>query len=269
MRLLASLCLLCWLAAPLGAAERVVSIAPFLTDMVLQLDARSQLVGVLDDGQLSGELDKVARVGSYGTLSAERIVATKPDLVLAWSSGSPAKLLARLRSWNIQVAEFDPQRLDDIDDMTLQLGELLDRKPQAAALASRFNSQLDQLRQQHSTHQPRVFLQLWDNPLYTVAGDQMLSDALSLCGADNVFANLTGLAPQVGREGVLVANPDTIIAVADAGISAERWLDEWRRFPQLAAVEQQRLYVLDSDLLVRPTPAIIEGVTQLCELVSH
>ncbi|WVM90657.1 hypothetical protein UMZ34_11915 [Halopseudomonas pachastrellae] len=57
-----------------------------------------------------------------------------------------------------------------------------------------------------------MFLQLWDNPLYTVAGDQLLSDALSLCGADNVFADLTGLAPQVGREGVLVANPDTIIA---------------------------------------------------------
>ena len=148
MRLLASLGLLCWLAAPLSAAERVVSIAPFLTDMVLQLAARSQLVGVLDDGQLSGELDKVARVGSYGTLSAERIVATKPDLVLAWSSGSPAELLARLRSWNIQVAEFDPQRLDDIDDMTLQLGELLDRKAQAAALAGSFNSQLDQLRAQ-------------------------------------------------------------------------------------------------------------------------
>ena len=114
-----------------------------------------------------------------------------------------------------------------------------------------------------------MFLQLWDNPLYTVAGDQLLSDALSLCGADNVFADLTGLAPQVGREGVLVANPDTIIALADAGITAERWLDEWRRFPQLTAVEQQRLYVLDSDLLVRPTPAIIEGVGRLCELVRR
>ena len=252
MRLLAGLCLLCWLATPLAAAERVVSIAPFLTDMVLQLDARSQLVGVLDDGQLHGELDKVARVGSYGTLSAERIVATHPDLVLAWTSGNPPALLERLRSWNIPVAEFDPQRLDDIDDMTLQLGELLDRKPQATVLASSFNHQLDQLREQQGANRARVFLQLWDNPLYTVAGDQLLSDALSLCGADNVFADLTGLAPQVGREGVLVANPD-----------------EWRRFPQLAAVEQQRLYVLDSDLLVRPTPAIIEGVGRLCELVRR
>ncbi|MEB3733971.1 hypothetical protein ULF88_07215 [Halopseudomonas pachastrellae] len=89
MRLLAGLCLLCWLAAPLGAAERVVSIAPFLTDMVLQLDARSQLVGVLDDGQLHGELDNVARVGSYGTLSAERIVATH----LIWCLPGPAVTL--------------------------------------------------------------------------------------------------------------------------------------------------------------------------------
>jgi len=252
---------------PVQAAERIVSLAPFLTDMALQLGAGARLVGVLDDGQLPAELSDRQTVGSYQTLSAERIVSVQPDLILAWTSGNPPDLLERLRGWGIRVEQFDPQRLDDIASMTLQLGELLDQPAEAQALEADFRAQLDRLRAPPSSTRPKVFLQLWDNPLYTAAGDQLLSDALSLCGADNVFADLAGLAPQVGREGVLAANPDIIIALADQGVTAEACLDDWRRFPKLAAVKHNRLHVLDSDLLVRPTPAIIVGVEQLCGLV--
>lgn len=266
-QLLALLLALILNVLPVQAAERVVSLAPFLTDMTLQLGAGARLVGVLDDGQLPPELSELPAVGSYQTLSAERIVSVRPDLVLAWTSGNPPELLNRLRGWGIRVEQFDPQRLDDIASMTLQLGELLDQQTEAQALEAGFRAQLDQLRAPPSASRPKVFLQLWNNPLYTAAGDQLLSDALTLCGADNVFADLAGLAPQVGREGVLAANPDVIIALADQGVTAEGWLADWHRFPRMSAVQHNRLHVLDSDLLVRPTPAIIEGVGRLCELV--
>ena len=78
---------------PVQAAERIVSLAPFLTDMTLQLGAGARLVGVLDDGQLPAELSDRQTVGSYQTLSAERIVSVQPDLILAWTSGNPRELL--------------------------------------------------------------------------------------------------------------------------------------------------------------------------------
>lgn len=261
--------LACLFALPAqAAAQRIVSLAPFLTDMVQLLDAGDRLVGVLDDGQLPPELAQVPRVGAYQTLSAESIVAQRPDLVLAWTSGNSPALLQRLRSWHIQVVEFDPQSLADIASATQALGELLGQDRQAEQVLSDYHQQLQALAPPAGQRSQRVFIQLWDNPLYTVAGGQLVSDALQHCGAQNVFAKLPGLAPQVGREGVLAANPDIIIALADQAISAQPWLDDWRRFPQLKAVADERLYVLASDKLVRPTPRVVEGVAKLCALVT-
>ncbi|GAA6133086.1 cobalamin-binding protein [Halopseudomonas sabulinigri] len=261
--------LACLFALPAqAAAQRIVSLAPFLTDMVQLLDAGDRLVGVLDDGQLPPELAQVPRVGAYQTLSAESIVAQRPDLVLAWTSGNSPALLQRLRSWHIQVVEFDPQSLADIASATQALGELLGQDTQAEQVLSDYHQQLQSLAPPAGQRPQRVFIQLWDNPLYTVAGGQLVSDALQHCGAQNVFAKLPGLAPQVGREGVLAANPDIIIALADQAISAQPWLDDWRRFPQLKAVADERLYVLASDQLVRPTPRVVEGVAKLCALVT-
>tara|TARA_R110000764_G_scaffold120765_2_gene208425 strand:+ start:25769 stop:26602 length:834 start_codon:yes stop_codon:yes gene_type:complete len=261
--------LACVLSFPIQAAsQRIVSLAPFLTDMVLLLDAGDQLVGVLDDGQLKPELAQVPRIGAYQTLSAESIVAQRPDLVLAWTSGNPPELLQRLRSWGIQVAEFDPQSLADIATATETMGGLLDKPDRATQILSAYQQQLLALEPPVGQAVQRVFIQLWDNPMYTVAGGQLVSDALQHCGAQNVFAELPGLAPQVGREGVLAANPDVIIALADQTVSAQPWLDDWRRFPELKAVATNRLYTLASDQLVRPTPEVVQGVAALCALVT-
>ncbi|HDY99432.1 MAG TPA: cobalamin-binding protein, partial [Pseudomonas sabulinigri] len=176
--------LACVLSFPIQAAsQRIVSLAPFLTDMVLLLDAGDQLVGVLDDGQLKPELAQVPRIGAYQTLSAESIVAQRPDLVLAWTSGNPPELLQRLRSWGIQVAEFDPQSLADIATATETMGGLLDKPDRATQILSAYQQQLLALEPPVGQAVQRVFIQLWDNPMYTVAGGQLVSDALQHCGA--------------------------------------------------------------------------------------
>lgn len=187
-RLLALLLALPLNLLPVQAAERIVSLAPFLTDMTLQLGAGARLVGVLDDGQLPAELSDRQTVGSYQTLSAERIVSVQPDLILAWTSGNPRELLERLRGWGIRVEQFDPQRLDDIASMTLQLGELLDQPAEAQALEADFRAQLDRLRAAPSATRPKVFLQLW-----TTRSTRPL--AISCCPMRSVCAALTTSSP--------------------------------------------------------------------------
>ncbi|MEH6389790.1 MULTISPECIES: cobalamin-binding protein [Pseudomonas] len=251
------------------AAERVVSLAPFLTDIVIMLDATERLVGVLDEGQRSAELDAVPRVGGHQSLSLELIVSQKPDLVLAWESGNPPALLSRLEGWGIQVLRFDPKDLESIASAVEQLGDVLQVAERAAAVTGRYNAALSQLAVPVGDDAPRVFIQLWDDPIYTVSGNQLIGDAVNHCGGINVFDALPGLAPQVGREGVLAANPDLILVLADDGKAVTEWLDRWRRFPQLNAVRQDGLHVLDSDRLVRPTPDVLDGVAQLCELIAR
>lgn len=251
------------------AAERVVSLAPFLTDMVIMLDATDRLVGVLNDGHLPPEIDDIPRVGGHQTLSLELIVSLKPDLVLAWDSGNPPALLDRLEGWGIQVLRFDPKDLSSIATTVEKLGEALNAAERATEMNQRYRSALAELAVPVDNRSPGVFIQLWDDPLYTVTGNQLIGDAVKHCGGRNVFENLPGLAPQVGREGVLAANPDLILVLADDGKSVTEWLDRWRRFPQLNAVRRNGLHVLDSDRLVRPTPGVLDGVQRLCELIER
>ncbi|WP_339846784.1 cobalamin-binding protein [uncultured Halopseudomonas sp.] len=250
-----------------GEAQRIVSLAPFLTDMLVQLDVSDRLVGVLDDGLLDEKLDSVKRVGGYQTLSRELILSQKPDLVLAWTSGNDPQLLAQLENWGLQVERFDPQRLADIAGMTRELGLLLGVSGRAEQLAVDFEQALVRLQRPINDDAPRVFVQLWDNPLYTVSDQQLIGDALRHCGARNIFGELSVLAPQVGRESVIAADPDLIIVFADEPAQANPWLQRWRQFPQMRAVRNNGLKSLDGDSLVKPTPQLAEGLEGLCNLV--
>lgn len=261
---LAGLLLFC---LPAFAAPRVVSLAPFLTDMMIQLDATEQLVGLLDDGSVPEQLAHVGRVGGHQTLSPERILALRPDLVLAWSSGNPHELLTRLEQWGLTVRRFDPQRLDDIAETTLELGRLVGRTERAGDLVSQYRLSLAGLYRPIDNAAPRVFIQLWDDPLYTVSDQQLLGDALNHCGARNVFGGLRILAPQVGRESVIAANPDIILLFSREPAESHPWLQRWRQFPQLSAVRNQRLHSINGDTLVRPTTRIVDGLAALCEVI--
>lgn len=251
-----------------AGAQRIVSLAPFLTDMVVQLDAADRLVGVLDDGLLVEQLASVVRVGGHQTLSRELIVAQQPDLVLAWTSGNDPQLLAQLESLGLRVARFDPQRLDDIAPMTRALGELLGTPAVAEALAAGFEQSLARLHRPVASDAPRVFVQLWDDPLYTVSDQQMIGDALRHCGARNVFGELPVLAPLVGRESVIAADPDLIIAFSQEPAQAHPWLQRWRQFEQLRVVREEGFRTMDGDALVRPTPDLVKGLEQLCGLIT-
>lgn len=250
-------------------AQRIVSLAPFLTDMLILLEVSDRLVGVLDDDLLDNKLESVARVGGYQTLSRELILAQQPDLVLAWTSGNDAQLLAQLESWGLRVERFDPQRLTDIATTTRGLGRLLGVPERADAMANDFELSLSRLHRPMTIESPRVFVQLWDDPLYTVSNQQLLGDALNHCGAHNVFGDLPVLAPQVGRESVIAADPDLIIAFSDEPAQANPWLQRWRQFAQLQAVRHEGLRSMEGDALVRPTPALLEGLEALCGLIAE
>ena len=113
----------------------------------------------------------------------------------------------------------------------------------------------------------RVFYEIWDTPLYTVGGRHLITQAIGVCGGENVFAALTLPAPAVGIEAVLAAKPDAIIAGADRGVRPA-WLDAWRRWADLPAVAKGRLFVVDADLLHRPGPRFLDGVVELCAAIA-
>jgi iron complex transport system substrate-binding protein len=109
----------------------------------------------------------------------------------------------------------------------------------------------------------RTFYQIWKQPLMTVGGAQVISDAIRLCGGENVFADLKPLAPKVTIEAVLAVDPEAIVA-SGMGESRPEWLDDWRQWKTMTAVKRDNLVFIPPDLIQRHTPRLVEGAARLC-----
>jgi iron complex transport system substrate-binding protein len=173
-----------------------------------------------------------------------------------------------LQRLHLNLYVTDQHRLDDIGSTLLEFGRLARTESVAAAAARRYQDELASLRAQYAAR-PRlkVFYQVWDRPLYTLSGAHLVSEVLSLCGGDNVFAELSTLAPAVDREAVLTRNPDVIL-IAASGDEGARQAHDWGRFSNLGAVRSHHVFTVDPSLLGRMAPRILQGVREVCGLLD-
>jgi iron complex transport system substrate-binding protein len=145
-----------------------------------------------------------------------------------------------------------------------RLGALAGTESAASARARAFRARLERLAlRRGAAREVRVFYEIWNEPLYTIGGKHLISEAIRMCGGENVFASLMLPAPGVSVEAVLAARPEAIIAGADGGVRP-RWLDEWKRWTSLPAVALGNLYTVDANLLHRPGPRFLDGMEGLC-----
>jgi iron complex transport system substrate-binding protein len=246
--------------------ERIVSLAPNLTELAFAAGAGSRVVGTVEFSDEPEAARKIPRVGDAFRVDVERILAMQPDLVLAWTSGTPKPTVERLRTLGLNVREFATQRLADVPRVVRELGELAATQSVANAAAERFEREIATLRAAHEQRPAiRVFLQVSTRPLYTVNGKQLMSELVQLCGGRNVFADLNQLAPQITLESVIARNPDVIVSTADGDPNA---LDEWRKWSQLQAVRTNNLYTLPANDLTRATTRLSVGAAQLCKVLE-
>ncbi|MBX3675748.1 MAG: cobalamin-binding protein [Rhodocyclaceae bacterium] len=245
-------------------AQRIVSLAPHITENLFAIGAGGRVVGTVDFSNFPEAAKRIPRVGGYEKIDLEAVAALRPDLVIAWESGNIASHVAKLKAIGLPVLLTDTKRIEDVPADLERLGELSGARDEARAAAAQFRSRLAALTARHAAR-PRVatFYQVWNQPLMTVGGGQIISDAIHLCGGDNVFAGLRQMAAAVTVEAVLAANPEAIVA---SGMDEARpeWLDEWRRWPALTAVARNNLFFVPPDHLQRHTPRILDGIERLC-----
>jgi iron complex transport system substrate-binding protein len=151
----------------------------------------------------------------------------------------------------------------------VRIGKLTGNDKTANRLAGQFLEEAESIRKTfHRKKLIRVFYQVWHNPLITLNGDHLVSRLLEDCGARNVFANLSDIAPTVSRESVISRNPAAIIAGDGTG-GSHRALDHWANWDQVDAVANGRLYIVNSDHLHRHSPRILEGMRELCQVIDR
>jgi len=259
------LCLLALLACTARAGEplRVVSLAPSMSEIMLELQADDLLVGVLDGGERPAALRDLPSVGRQGQLDMERLLSLKPDLLLFWPGSVVPAQRDQLKRLGIAMYSAEPHNLDQLLEQIEAIGVRVGRAEQGRQYAAGLRERLLQLRQQYQREQPlRVFYQVWDRPLYTLGGRQVVSDALAVCGARNIFADLSQPAPQVNVESVLLRDPQVILAGDEAQLAS------WKAWPRLSAVASDGLLVVPDKGLERPSGQMIEATARLCALLE-
>ena len=264
--------------------ERIVSLAPGATEMLFAAGVGDRLVATVDFSDEPAAAKRVPRIGDVTAIDMERLVALRPDVVVVWPGGGNPAQIEKIARLGIPIYRQQVNRLADLPASLRRLGALNSDGSVAEQAASALTAELARIAREYgggagaaaakaagakaaevpaAGAPPTVLLEVWNRPIYTVGGTQLMSDALTLCGVRNVFGDLRELGPIIDTEAVIARNPDIIVAAAPPGEGAS-WLAEWRRFGSLKAVKTGRLVAFEDPRLVRLGPSVVAAAEALC-----
>ena len=244
-------------------AQRILALAPHVTEMLFAAGGAEHIVGVVTYSDFPEAAKKIPSVGDNRQVDMERVIAMKPDLIVVWMHGSSERQIETLRQLGIPIFHSEPLKLDGISDSLLRLGQLMGTETAAQAAAADLRRQLAALAKQYANRPPvRMFYQVWDKPLYTLNGTHIVSDAIRLCGGENIFAKLKVTAPVVSVEAVLQEDPEAIFGTAEKNYGG---VGLWKSYTTMKAVRNDNLFTLNGELLNRAGPRMVAGTAALCE----
>ena len=248
--------------------QRLISLAPGLTELVCAAGACEHLVGVSAYSDYPASVKTLPQVADAVSVNLEIVLGLKPDLVLAWDGGTAPATIARLRGLHLRVENITVRKLDDVATALQQLGALLGTQDQAQAAATAYRARLAALRARWRDAAPiRAVYQIETAPAYSVNRDSPISEAITLCGGVNIFAGLSQLAAPIGAESMLAAGPEVVLYGGEENAEAMR--NYWTRLPAAPAQRLGNLYPVNADLLGREGPRLVDGVEQVCEVLDQ
>jgi iron complex transport system substrate-binding protein len=243
--------------------DRIVSLAPNLTEIVFAVGAGDRLVGRTKYCDYPAEVKNVAEIGDTMTPSIERIIALKPQLVLVSTASQLEAFTKQLAEQKIAVYVTDPHSLEEVFRSIANLGDLLGRREQAEKLVSDQRRRADAAATAVNTSKPiKVFYQVSDEPLYTIGRESYLTDLVRRAGGVSVTADVPGAFPRFSGEAALAARPDAIILPTGGsmGTANSKVAAALKNSP---AVLSNRVYKLNEDHLSRPGPRLVDGLEEM------
>ena len=248
-------------------ALRVIAMAPHVTELLFAAGGAERIIATVSYSDYPEAAKRLPQVGSNRQIDMERVVALKPDLIVVWMHGSSERQIDQIRALGIPMFHSEPRKLDDIAGSLIKFGKLMGTEAVADAAAADLRKRLVALQARFAKRPPvRMFYQVWDKPLYTLNGEHILSDAMRLCGGENIFAGLKVTAPVVDVEAVLQQDPEAMFtgerSATDTGLTM------WKPYPSLTAVKRDNLFRIDGNLLNRAGPRMIAGTERMCEMLD-
>lgn len=252
---------------PAQLPRRWVVLGPHLVDMMRALGVQDRIVGVQDDHDAPGRWQTSRSgfpvVGQSGLINEERLRLARPDLIVFWPTGLAVAQQERLRRQGIALLAISPRKLADIPERLRWLGALSGQGAKADLQAGQWQRLLRETTARHAAG-PRLrgLYQVWLTPLYSLAPDHLVSQAMSVCGVDTVVPASPLAAPVLSPEFVLRAAPDIILVGHGEVADARRF---WALFSSLPAVRRGAIVAVPDRELTRPGLSLLQVLPAFCQ----
>ncbi|MFH1625711.1 MAG: cobalamin-binding protein [Pseudomonadota bacterium] len=249
--------------------ERIVSLAPSITETLYFLNLGERIVGVTEFSDYPDAAKTKPKVGSYINLNIEKIISLRPDLIIGIADGNKKQSIDALERLGYGVYAVNPRYVQDIFDTIKNIGKITGCVESANRLVDELRSRVNYIESRtKGIGKPRVFFQIGINPVVTVGRYTFHNDLIRMAGGLNISGEEQVKYPKYSMETILLKSPDIIIISSmHRGGGFARKKEEWMKWKNIPAVKNGRIYVIDSDLIDHPSPRIIDGLEKLARLI--
>lgn len=246
-------------------AESIVSLSPHLTELLFSLGVGDRIRATVDFSDYPEAALKIPRLGNAFSVSVEAVIEQTPDLIVAWMTGGNHRTFEQLRALGYPVFVNEADSLAGIATAVEQLGVLVGETGRGLELAATFRDGLESVRHaRRGAGTPKVFFQISDAQLYTVNSKHLIGQAIEICGAENIFADVSLFVPMVSYESLVERNPDILVISSPYPGYKSAWDERWKDLGW-----SDRVRTIDASLITRPSLRMLEGVKILCETIDQ
>ena len=246
-------------------ADRIVSLAPNLTEILFALGLEEEIVQVTLNSDYPPAAAKKPKAGTFWQPNIEAIIAAKPDLIVTLAFEQQKNLAERLKRINYNCLTMNIEKVNDLFEAIETIGTATGKQNEANELVTNIRKNLDKLSALVGTEEKvRVLWVVQREPLRVAGRDTFVNEMLELAGGENAISSTIYKYPPVGAEQVIACGADVIIEPSmqqkDLAIQQNRALQYWSKFENVPAVANKRIYIIQGDMVSRLSPRLYEGI---------
>lgn len=234
--------------------QRIISLSPPVTEQLFLLGVGDKIIACTTYCTRPPEAEKIEKIGSLLDINLEKLISLSPDLVITSCHTKPA-IIEKLKNFSIDVKIHNsPQNFKELLSQFIELGELVEKKEDAAKIASISAKKIDALKSitLKAKEKPKILFQIGAKPLYLAGKDSFVGDFISYSGATNILGELS--SGVYSREMVVTENP-AFIFLTTMGLLSDEEKNEWMKLDSIRAVKEGKIYLFDSYEICSPNPA--------------
>jgi iron complex transport system substrate-binding protein len=249
--------------------KRIVSLAPNITEILFSLGLDEEIAGVSIHCNFPEKAKGKPRVGSYIRLDFEKITSLNPDLIIATGAGNTRDMVDRLGQLGFSTYVIYPKNFSDILKNIVHIGRVVNREKEAKGIIEGMRKRSQRVTElTKGLPRPKVFIQVGEAPTVTVGKGSFADDLIRLAGGENIAEKEKEVYPRLGMEEILKRSPEVIvISSMNPQGDYQKIFQEWNRWKTIPAVKNGRVHMMDSDLIDRPSPRIIDGLEELARML--